>query len=63
MREDGLRLRLPELQQLIAHALVLEGDDLRREQRRVHGAATPIASVPTGTPAGICAIDSSESIP
>ncbi len=58
--------RLPGAQHLepLGQLLVLERQDLRGEQPGVGGAgAWPIASVPTGTPAGICTMESRLSWP
>lgn len=41
----------------------MQRDDPRREQARIFAPASPIASEPTGIPAGICAMLSSESSP
>ncbi len=60
---DRRGLKLAEAHQSFPNPVVVQRDHGCREQRRVHGAGRPIASVPTGTPAGICTIDSSESIP
>ena len=58
MFQDGLRLLRAKLVERGGEPGIGGREYGNREQRRVRR-----ASVPTGTPAGICTIDSSESIP
>ena len=59
----GFCLGLPPGVKARAQTCISQRQNLGCHQTGILGTGRPIASVPTGTPPGICTIDSSESIP